>query len=173
VILNGQEKVRSGKLKNNDNIINENNKSQENNTTSEIQNRELLNKIPQEELNKVLNEYPPLNDGINVSIRPLIDNENGSVFFGEWDPSTNKRHGRGIQVWSNGNKYSGLWRNNKANGKGKLKHNDGDYYEGDWKDDKADGNGIYFHVDGPKYEGGWKEDKQHGHGIEIWPNGSK
>ena len=47
------------------------------------------------------------------------------------------REGRGIQIWLDGSRYEGYWKNNKANGKGRLIHADGDVYEGDWKDDKA------------------------------------
>ncbi len=49
------------------------------------------------------------------------------------------RQGPGVQVWPDGAKYEGEWRNNKANGKGKFWHADGDVYEGEWKDDKANG----------------------------------
>ena len=149
------------------------NKNQQENNLIENQNKEILNKITKEDLQELLNKYPSLNDGINVSIRPIVEYENGSIYYGEWDPSTNKRHGRGIQLWPDGNKYSGLWKNDKANIKGKLEHDDGDYYEGEWKDDKAEGHGVYCHIDGAKYDGGWKSDKQHGFGIEIWPDGSK
>ena len=40
------------------------------------------------------------------------------------------RHGRGIQVWSDGSKYIGYWKNDKANGNGKMYHTDGDLYDG-------------------------------------------
>ena len=69
------------------------------------------------------------------------------------------RDGRGIQIWLDGSRYEGYWKNNKANGYGRLIHADGDVYEGEWKDDKADGYGTYFHSDGAKYEGQWKDDK--------------
>ena len=40
------------------------------------------------------------------------------------------RHGPGIQIWPDGAKYEGEWRQNKANGTGKFWHADGDVYEG-------------------------------------------
>ena len=43
---------------------------------------------------------------------------------------TNQRHGRGIQVWCNGTRYEGYWKNDKANIRGKLSHADEDSYEG-------------------------------------------
>lgn len=69
------------------------------------------------------------------------------------------RDGRGIQVWQDGSRYEGYWKNNKANGFGRLIHADGDVYEGEWRDDKAHGKGIYTHVDGSRYEGDWIDDK--------------
>jgi hypothetical protein len=47
---------------------------------------------------------------------------------------------------------------------GRLIHSDGDVYTGEWKDDKAHGRGIYLHKDGSKYTGEWFEDTQHGFG---------
>ena len=41
-----------------------------------------------------------------------------------------QRHGFGIQVWPDGAKYEGYWRDNVANGKGKFYHIDGDVYNG-------------------------------------------
>ena len=40
-----------------------------------------------------------------------------------------------------------------ANGFGRLIHSDGDVYTGEWKDDKAQGNGTYKHLEGAKYHG--------------------
>lgn len=109
--------------------------------------------------------------------------ENGAKYEGEWYESSSSlylisffsrifliiicfriadsdvRDGKGIQIWLDGSRYEGYWKNNKANGRGRLIHADGDVYEGEWKDDKAHGEGIYTHVDGSRYEGHWLEDK--------------
>ena len=58
-----------------------------------------------------------------------------------------KRYGRGIQVWADGSKYEGYWREERTNVKGKLFLADEDIYEGVWLDDKAHGYGTYTHVD--------------------------
>lgn len=101
----------------------------------------------------------PLNDGVDRVQRPLLMLENGAKYEGEWIKDTDIRDGRGIQIWLDGSRYEGYWKNNKANGLGRLIHADGDIYEGDWKDDKAHGNGVYTHTDGSRYEGQWREDK--------------
>ena len=128
--------------------------------------------IPQEELQEVFETYPPLDDGVEVEVRGPAQFSNKVIYFGEWDKVNNLRHGRGIQLWSDGAKFFGCWKKGKACGKGKLVHSDNDVYEGDWLDDKPCGYGIYLHSDGTKYEGEWKDDKQHGKGKEEWPDGT-
>ena len=68
----------------------------------------------------------PLNDDVKVEIKPTTSCENKTIYYGEWDISNNKRHGRGIQIWPDGSKYLGYWKSNQAWGKGKLIHQDGD-----------------------------------------------
>lgn len=82
------------------------------------------------------------------------------------------RHGYGVQIWPDGAKYEGKWRNNKAHGKGKFWHADGDVFDGEWKEDKAHGRGVYVHVNGAKYDGAWVDDLQEGYGVETWADGS-
>ena len=123
---------------------------------------------PQEFLNKLIKNYSPLNDNVNVVRKPPVEYENKSIYFGEWNIESDQRHGRGIQCWLDGSRYEGYWKNDKANVKGMLYHADGDIYEGDWLDDKAHGMGLYIHTDGAKYEGTWKEDKQDGKGIRFF-----
>jgi hypothetical protein len=105
-----------------------------------------------------------LNDGINCKKRQPVEYENKSLYFGEWNVSTDQRHGRGIQCWMDGSRYEGYWKNDRANVKGILYHADGDVYDGEWLDDKAHNFGIYTHIDGARYEGYWFEDKQEGKG---------
>lgn len=113
--------------------------------------------------------------------------ESGAKYNGEWDANTGLRHGKGTQIWPDGSRYDGYWRNDRANGPGRLIHADGDVYQGDWVDDKAHGWGQYMHLgesmdkftksNSPNlfnfthcYEGYWQNDKQHGFGKETWPD---
>ena len=129
-------------------------------------------KITEEEISALFEKYPPLNDGVPVELKQSVEYENRAIYYGEWEKNGNKRHGRGIQVWTDGSRYEGYWKEDKANERGKLTHSDGDIYEGEWLDDKAHGYGVYTHIDGAKYEGNWKEDKQDGLGKESWPDGA-
>ena len=152
---------------NQNSFINNNNYDSDENIYTQLEEEQ----ITESDINYLFNNYIPLKDGEEVQIKPLTQIENGALYYGEWDSKGNK-HGRGIQLWPDGSKYSGYWINNKANKRGKLIHRDGDVYEGEWLDDKAEGYGIYSHIDGAKYEGFWKDDKQEGKGKEIWPDGN-
>jgi hypothetical protein len=38
------------------------------------------------------------------------------------------RHGLGVQLWPDGSKYEGMWKDGKFNGKGRMTHANGDIY---------------------------------------------
>jgi len=40
------------------------------------------------------------------------------------------RDGTGVQIWPDGAKFEGEWKENRAHGYGKFTHADGDLYEG-------------------------------------------
>jgi hypothetical protein len=54
--------------------------------------------------------------------------DNGAIYIGEW--SSDKKFGKGIQIWKDGSIYEGFWINDMANGKGRLYHANGDIYDG-------------------------------------------
>lgn len=103
-------------------------------------------------------DQPPTPTSKTLIERGPYELDNGAVYVGEWTKD-GLRHGKGMQVWKDGSKYEGYWKNDMANGKGRLIHSDGDVYEGDWLNDKAHGRGVYIHMDGAKYQGDWREDK--------------
>ena len=127
-----------------------------------------------ENLNTVMSEFPLTTQfqHLKLIVRPIHEYENKSLYLGEWNIQTNKRHGRGIIQWNDGSKYEGYWVNDKANIKGRLLLSSGDIYEGEWKDDKASGHGVYHKNNGECYDGEWENDKQSGNGYEKWPDGS-
>ena len=140
---------------------------------SNIYNEVTTDKISDTEFNELLIQYPYTDDGITVKKRnPQEHILDKTIYYGEWDIDKNVRHGRGIQIWPDGAKYTGYWKNDKASGKGKLYHSDGDINEGEWDNDKPNGYGVYIHEDGTRYEGEWDNDKQNGKGKEIWPDGA-
>ena len=92
-----------------------------------IQYKEIeTNLITPKEFEEFCTTHESLNDSTKVELRPATSCEHKTIYYGEWDIKNNKRHGRGIQVWPDGSKYIGYWKNNQAWGKGKLIHQDGD-----------------------------------------------
>ena len=127
-------------------------------------------KITEEDIKNLFTKYPPLNDDIFVELKKPIQYDNESQYYGELSEN-NERYGRGIQIWKDGSKYEGYWKNDKANVKGKLIHSDGEIYEGEWIDDKANGYGKEFWPDGTSYEGNYKDGKKCGKGKFKWADG--
>jgi len=85
------------------------------------------------------------------------------------------KHGSGVFNWSNGDIYSGDYAKDKKQGVGKITwgSHPGESYEGEWSADKKQGVGKYFWSNGGSYEGSWFDNKRNGQGIEKWPSGSK
>ena len=97
--------------------LNEKTNNNNNNTTPFTQ--IACDKITKEELDNFLSSNPPLDleDNINIELRPPNFLNNDIIYYGEWDTKNNYRHGRGIQVWPNGEKYEGYWKQGHSNGK--------------------------------------------------------
>jgi hypothetical protein len=55
--------------------------------------------------------------------------ENGTQYKGQVRNGV-IRHGYGVQVWPDGARYEGFWKDGVASGRGKFYHIDGDVYEG-------------------------------------------
>lgn len=66
----------------------------------------------------------------------------------------NKRHGRGVRLWSSGNRYDGHWVDGKMQGFGTMHYADGSVYEGAWEADQPHGRGtrVYGNDEGRPYE---------------------
>ena len=63
-----------------------------------------------------------------------------------------QRHGYGISILTNGDVYSGEFKNGVRDGYGEY---------------------IYAKENGAKYSGYYKDNKKSGHGVFVYPNGSK
>ena len=86
-----------------------------------------------------------------------------------------KKEGKGIHMFPDGEKYEGNFKNSKFEGKGVLYYADGDRYEGDFKNNKRHGSGImYYKSDGKiaKSMGDFLDDKPSGKHVFLQPDGS-
>ena len=136
-----------------------------------IKNENIKNKKIIEQLNNEFKDIIKLENekkiNKNVEIR-LYDN---GKYEGEF--KGDKREGKGIFKYNNGNIYEGDWKNNNIEGKGIFYSNNGDKYDGEWKANKFEGKGIFYYKSGDKYEGEWKNHKREGRGIYTYKSGSR
>ena len=73
-------------------------------------------------------------------------------------------NGKGTQIFSDGERYEGHFKDGLRHGKGKYFFADGGRYEGDYKKGREDGKGKTFFPNGGRYEGGFKNDQWDGKG---------
>ncbi len=73
-------------------------------------------------------------------------------------------------TWPAG-QYEGGMLGEKRHGKGIMKFTNGNVYHGEFLDDQFEGNGDYTWADGRKFKGQFKADKISGRGIARWPDG--
>ena len=107
----------------------------------------------------------------------------GSIYEGEWE--LNKKHGKGIQQYSDGSVFEGEFRNNLpriflspfpfsksksliywdvfAEGQGELLNTQGDRYVGEFGNGKRHGQGEMSWTNGDRYVGEWKADNMSGY----------
>ena len=62
-------------------------------------------------------------------------------------------------LFSNGDKYTGEWKNNLAHGQGTYTWKSGGFYSGEWKNDKFNGKGTYTDRNGNLKSGIWENGK--------------
>lgn len=95
----------------------------------------------------------------------------GAKYSGQF--RNGKIHGKGVLVFSNGNRYQGDWVDWYRQGQGELRYANGDVYTGSFRKSKFNGKGVMQFVNGDKYEGDWVEDIQHGKGTYSYNSGNR
>ena len=79
-----------------------------------------------------------------------------------------QRSGKGIQTYSDGNKFEGMWDNDeRKKGQGVMYYNNGDNYVGEFNDTGLrDGQGKMIYKSGEEYTGSWREGMKYGFGTQ-------
>ena len=101
----------------------------------------------------------------------VLKYDNGDIYKGEFIDG--KRNGFGICIYSNREKYEGLWKNDLMNGVGKYIFKDGSVYMGDFKNGTMDGVGTYTYANKDMYKGYFLNGKRNGKGSLYYRDGSK
>lgn len=79
-----------------------------------------------------------------------------------------------MQLYPDGARYEGQFKDGLFHGWGKMSQANGDVYMGEWQNDKATGQGAFYDAaQGVRYKGEWVNDAQHGQGEETWDEGSR
>jgi len=84
---------------------------------------------------------------------------NYSTIFADECKKGNCKNGNGTLILSNGQSYTGEFKNSKFDGKGILIEPSGHTYEGEFKNGQFEGQGKYTGPDGKKTVGVWKDGK--------------
>jgi hypothetical protein len=80
---------------------------------------------------------------------------NGQTYSGEW--KNNEKSGHGALTWPSGHVYEGEFLNDEVTGKGKMKYPEGSYYIGFFVNGSREGQGVMYNSKGEIVEQGiWK-----------------
>jgi len=95
----------------------------------------------------------------------------GDVYTGQFKDSV--LNGQGTYKFADGRVYEGQCKDGKFNGQGTFKWPNGRVYEGQFKDSKMDGQGTFKYSDGAVYVGQYKDGEENGKGTYTNKNGVK
>jgi len=83
------------------------------------------------------------------------------------------KHGTGVYVWDNGDRYDGGFSQDRPDGRGKYHFANGDTYEGEVKAGVIVGRGSYATKTGDVFDGSFSGGKPHGVGVYRFANGDR
>jgi len=87
--------------------------------------------------------------------------------------ASKQRHGRGIEIFENGDVYDGQWANGHHHGHGIYRWSWGDIYDGDWYEGKMHGFARHEYADGGVFIGVMQNNKREGRGVFLYSKGDE
>lgn len=107
---------------------------------------------------------------VNVYENSGVNDKSGDVSSYRGDFLAGKKHGKGIKVMPNGDRYTGDFLDDYRDGRGVYVWSDrtpwaGNRYEGEYRRDLRSGWGVYMWSSGDRYEGPWENDLRMGPSV--------
>jgi len=90
-------------------------------------------------------------------------------YQGQW--AKGRKHGKGLRVFSNGNRYDGEFSEGEMDGDGIMEYANGDVYIGSWSRGERDGRGVLKLRNGDSYEGDFVKSYFFGRGRYTYAGG--
>jgi len=106
-------------------------------------------------------DYEDVRASENFGIKQYKD----SIYRGQLEKKTRKRHGLGAIVYQNGRIYEGEWHMDHRQGGGYEVFQNGNTYHGQFEHGKAHGKGVYTWKNGEVYDGEWTQGVKKGYGV--------
>ena len=100
----------------------------------------------------------------------LVPVSTTATYHGDYN-ETGQRHGHGVLLWVNGDRYEGKFWNGMRDGDGTLNFADGTEYVGTWQLNRMDGQGTRRYANGNVYTGEYQSGRKHGQGRIYFANG--
>ena len=115
-----------------------------------------------------------INDEIENFTPKVVNKENSSPNIEQCpeDTSLEWTDCYGAYSYSDGNRYSGSWKDNLRHGQGVLYFKDGEKLSGSFAYGLLEGKGKYYFSNGDTYEGNFRNSLMHGEGEIIHDDGS-
>lgn len=85
----------------------------------------------------------------------------------------NKKQGKGIYIWANGNRYEGDFVDDEPSGKGTFVFASGDRYEGEYAKGAFNGKGVFVARNGDRTDGTFVNGQANGRAVYLFANGDK
>lgn len=95
----------------------------------------------------------------------------GTEYYGKFVDGA-PADGRGVMVYSNGDRYDGEYRDGQRHGCGALTFSSGRRYVGQFQRDQFHGIGVWMLENGDRYIGKFQNDKCEGEGTFVFADGS-